>query len=363
MDISDCITTEYVTHNAQSPLTKVHASFEKDNPKTVLITDDDEYVGVVTQKDLVQSHIKDATKARSLMHQAPRFSPTDDIRNVARRLVESDTSVAPVFEQTELTGVVTRDEILENVLDSLDVLSVGNIFTENPVTINQDESVGKAIYQLREHKISRLPVVNDDRLVGVITTFDVIGLVVRDMHKPTQGDRSGDLERILDIPVESSMTSPAFTVSPSTSLKTAVREMLDQDYGGVIVTHANTVMGVLTKTDALRALSVTEKDSLDVQITNIEHLNRTTHEEIQEKIEDVTRKYRDLDVQHAHVRLHSHKEERKGRDLIRCGVRLRTNQGQVAGTAEKYGAGLAFNTACDTLERNVIELKNKNTTR
>jgi len=64
-----------------------------------------------------------------------------------------------------------------------------------------------------------------------------------------------------------------------------------------------------------------------------------------------------MQVQHAHVRFHEHKEKLRGTPLVQCQIRLRTNRGQVAGTGEGYGAETAFHVAVDKLERNVLELK------
>jgi len=62
-------------------------------------------------------------------------------------------------------------------------------------------------------------------------------------------------------------------------------------------------------------------------------------------------------VRHAHVRFHAHKEKLRGTPLIQCQIRMRTSEGQVAGTGEGYGADNAFYMALDTLERNVLEKK------
>ena len=64
-----------------------------------------------------------------------------------------------------------------------------------------------------------------------------------------------------------------------------------------------------------------------------------------------------MQVQHAHVRFHEHKESLRGTPLVNCQIRLRTNKGQVAGSGEGYGAENAFRVAIDKLERNVLELK------
>jgi ribosome-associated translation inhibitor RaiA len=96
---------------------------------------------------------------------------------------------------------------------------------------------------------------------------------------------------------------------------------------------------------------------MDVQITNINLLETLSRESIRTGIEEVVDKYQEMQVQHAHVRFHEHKEKLRGTPLIQCQIRLRTTEGQIAGSGEGYGAEQAFNVAMDKLERNVLERK------
>ncbi|WP_135363780.1 CBS domain-containing protein [Halosimplex halophilum] len=361
MDIADIATSEYVAVDVDERLGKVRSKFERENPKGLIVTDDGEYAGIITQKQLVQSHIEDNTKASAMLQPAPKVERTDDVREVARVLVEGGTKVAPVFEADRLWGIVTEDAILEAVLENLDALTVSDIYTEKVVTVDEDTNVGQAINLLREHGISRLPVLDEDgHLSGMVTRHDIVDIVVRDMDKATRGERAGDIERVLDLPVYDEMSSPVATTTLDESVRDAVERMLDNDYAGLVVTPEGddrVVEGILTKTDVLRALTFTEEEHMDVQITNIKLLDTISREDIRQRIERVADKYQDMQVQHAHVRFHEHKEKLRGTPLIRSQIRLRTNKGQAAGSGEGYGADSAFGVALDKLERNVLELK------
>jgi CBS domain-containing protein/ribosome-associated translation inhibitor RaiA len=325
------------------------------------VTNDGEYEGVITERQLLQSHVEDNAKAASLTNPAPKVDRYEDVRETARMLVEGNTKVAPVFEGESLWGIITEDEILTAALENLDVLDVADIYSENPITVSKGDSVGVVINRLREHGISRLPVVDESgHLTGVVTIHDVVDVVIRDMDKATTGDRSGEIDRILDIPVADVLTSPVETVGLDDSVKHAVEEMLDNDFSGLIVTDDEddrNVIGVVTKTDVLRALTFTEENRMDVQITNIDLLDAITRTEIREDIQSIADKYSDMQVHHAHVRLHQHKEKLRGTPLIQVQIRLRTNKGQAAGSGEGYGADNAFYVALDKLERNVLEMK------
>ena len=361
MDIADIATPEYVEIDADKRLSKVRSIFERGNPKGIVVTEDGEYAGIINQKQLLQSHIQDDAKVRGMIRSAPRVNRRDDVREVARVLVESGAKLAPVFEGDNLWGVVTEDAILEAVLENLDALDVSEIYTDDIVTVTTDTSIGTVINRLREHGVSRLPVLDDNgQLTGMVTTHDIADFAVRNMERQQKGDRSGDIDRILDIRVYDIMNSPVETTTPTESVRDAVTRMLDNDYAGLVVTPEDddgTVVGIITKTDVMRALTFTEEEHLDVQITNITLLDAITRDEIRQRIEGVSEKYQKMHVQHAHVRFHKHKERLRGTPLIQCQIRLRTNRGQVAGSGEGYGADAAFGVAIDKLERRVLELK------
>ena len=361
MNIADIATRDYVAVDADEQLSKLRSRFERKRPKGFVVTEDGEYAGVINERQLVQSHVQDSAKVRGLVKPAPKVSQNDDVREVARVLVEGGTRTVPVLEDGELWGVVTTDDILEGVLSNLDALDISDIYTQQVITVTEETRVGRAINLLREHDISRLPVLDGgDGLVGMVTTHDIAEFAVRDVERQQKGDRSGDRDRVLDIPVYDIMNSPVETTDLEASVQTAVEHMLDNDYAGLVVTSESddqTLAGIVTKTDVLRALTFTEEEHMDVQVTNVSLLESLTREQIRQRIEAVAEKYQKMQVHHAHVRLAEHKERIRGTPLIHCSIRLRTNRGQVAASGEGYGARNAFGVALDKLERRVLELK------
>ncbi|WP_181693363.1 CBS domain-containing protein [Natronomonas sp. LN261] len=362
MNITDIATEEFSQVAADERLGKVRSVFERENPKGIIVIDDGEYAGIITERQLLQSHIEDDAKVSVLArNNVPRIDREEDVRDVARMLVEGGTKVAPVFENGGLWGIVSEDAILEAVLENLDVLTVEQIYTDHVVTLREDDHLGKAINYLRENDVSRLPVLNENgQLSGMVTTHDIADFAVRTMESQQTGDRSGDTDRMLDLPVYDIMNDPVETITAEATVETAVERMFETDYAGLVVTPEDddtTVAGILTKTDVLRALTFTEERNMDVQITNIDLLDTVSRTDVQEAITQVVDKYQDMQVHHAHVRLSEHKERLRGTPLIHAQIRLRTNRGQLAGTGEGYGSDTAFRVALDKLERNVLELK------
>ncbi|WP_148680509.1 CBS domain-containing protein [Halovivax ruber] len=366
MNIADIATRDHLEIDVGTRMGKVRAEFENGNPKGIIVTDDGEYEGVISERQVLQSHVEDDAKVAALLKPsrsapAPTVDRDEDVRETARILIEGNAKIAPVFENGDLWGVITDDAVLEAVLENLSAITVADVYTAEPITVTEDDGVGKVINQLRENGISRLPVRNENGyLTGMVTTHDIADFVIRENERMTQGDRVGDNERMLDVPVYDIMNSPVETIESAATVQTAVETMLEFDYAGLVVTPADDerqIDGVITKTDVLRALTYTEEEQMDVQITNISQLGSMSRADVVESIESVVDKYAKMQVQHAHVRFHEHKEKLRGQPLIRCQIRLRTNKGQLAGSGEGYGADSAFRVALDKLERNVLELK------
>lgn len=84
-------------------------------------------------------------------------------------------SGVPIVKNGELLGIVTRTDLLKNPEEE----QIAMIMTRNPVTISPDKSIADAARLILEHRIRRLPVVDDHSLVGLITIADIVGAIAR----------------------------------------------------------------------------------------------------------------------------------------------------------------------------------------
>lgn len=106
-------------------------------------------------------------------------------------MTENDVRRVPVVDRHNgLVGILTMSDVLRTMplffqgADlSTDLLlsdqSVGQIMTPEPVTIAPNNTVQDAAELMLEYQVSGLPVIEDGRLVGIITESDIFRLVVR----------------------------------------------------------------------------------------------------------------------------------------------------------------------------------------
>ncbi len=79
----------------------------------------------------------------------------------------------PVVDAGRLVGILTERDIRQH-WGYLDATRVDAAMTPNPVTITPEESVQTAARLMISHKIGGLPVMAESRVVGMLTTTDVI---------------------------------------------------------------------------------------------------------------------------------------------------------------------------------------------
>ena len=124
--------------------------------------------GSVTAKDIMQSPVMAATAAASL-------------RDVATQLVTNEFSGMPVADlDGRVVGVVTESDIVRTLIAGkrLENLTAGEVMTGPPITVDVETPIEDVMNKLEENRIIRVPVTNQDKLVGVISRRDIIRVVL-----------------------------------------------------------------------------------------------------------------------------------------------------------------------------------------
>ena len=95
----------------------------------------------------------------------------------ARRMRDLDVGVLPVCgSDGRLSGIVTdRDIVIRCVAEGNDpgTTTAGSLCDGAPVTIGADDPVEEVLSTMGEYQVRRLPVIEEDRLVGIISEADI----------------------------------------------------------------------------------------------------------------------------------------------------------------------------------------------
>jgi CBS domain-containing protein len=92
------------------------------------------------------------------------ITPDTAAREAARMMKSEDTGVVPIVEGDRLVGVITDRDLALRVLgeDRSSDTSVGELASKDLVTIDPQQSLEEAARLMAEHQVRRLPVVEED---------------------------------------------------------------------------------------------------------------------------------------------------------------------------------------------------------
>ena len=113
---------------------------------------------------------------RDVMTPNPRtVTPQDSIQNAARIMRDEDTGVVPVVDNGKPVGLITDRDIVVRAVAEGGQLNrpVRDIVTNEFVAATPDMSVLEATKLMSAHQVRRLPVVENNRLVGIVSIGDI----------------------------------------------------------------------------------------------------------------------------------------------------------------------------------------------
>ncbi len=139
-------------------------------------------------------------KAEDVMNRNVIYATLPNTRDKVLELFKKyEISAVPVLKNSKLVGIVTRKDILRKVEE--DQLAL--LMTPNPVTVQVGDSLKKVVEILTNTQFRRLPVLDGEKLVGIITLRDIISQIA---------------EMEIDRPVKDFITKSAVCVWEDTPL-------------------------------------------------------------------------------------------------------------------------------------------------
>ena len=100
------------------------------------------------------------------------ISPKSTIKEAAKIMASKNVSSLVVVEGNKPVAVVSQDDIIEGLVNKK--VKVKDFMTDNFMTVAPSEKFSKISRHLRQDKIKRFPVVENENLVGLITETDIL---------------------------------------------------------------------------------------------------------------------------------------------------------------------------------------------
>ncbi len=128
---------------------------------------------------------------KEIMTKAPACcTPDTKVSEIARLMQTHDCGAIPVCDGAKIVGIITDRDIVCRAFgrdEHPGAIAVSEIMTKTVATVNDNESIQRAVSVMAEYRVRRVPVVSDGLLVGMLSQADLaehlplaeIGAVVR----------------------------------------------------------------------------------------------------------------------------------------------------------------------------------------
>jgi len=185
------------------------------------------------------------------------ISPYETVFSAAKRMCENDISCIIVSDNARVTGILTETDFLKGIAfdkGDFDKMPINRIMSRPVESISPGLSVLEAGKIAEAKHIKKLPVLDGDQLVGIITQTDLIRVL-------TSYGMWADVVEI--------MNTDVVTIQSQATVAEATKTMASRKISCIVPVEGDEVVGVFTEKDLLKKVVATQKDPSQTKIEEV----------------------------------------------------------------------------------------------
>ena len=248
LEVGDIMTEDVATVCPGSSVVSAAKTMSDKNISCIIVSDNGDLSGIITETDLLKRAVAEGNDFRKMTVERIMSSPVRSLpRNLSvletGRIMEAENiRRLVVLEQDRLVGIVTQTDIVR-VLSSYSMWKdISKLMTSDVATIASSATVKEAAEIMASRDISCLVAMDNNDVVGIFTERDLLKRVIALKRNPAQ--------TIL----KNVMSSPVMSVPSNYSIPSASKMMEKMRIRRLLVMDDSTLLGVVTQTDILKAI-------------------------------------------------------------------------------------------------------------
>ncbi|MDE1842451.1 MAG: CBS domain-containing protein [Thaumarchaeota archaeon] len=246
----------------------------------LVVTENEKPIGIITEKDLVRSiyrmdnkSIENIQVSDAMTKKLVTVTEDSTIHDCARLMLNHKISSIIVLKKgSSLFGIITKTDMASVFLtQAAESISISKVMTKPVITVKTADSLLYVESVLMKNKISRVVVSRNRKPVGIITHRDFIPakipLWLRQSGDPTEIEnyqmaekpyefKSNQLSYLGTFIAADIMTPNPITVDVKEDVSEASLLMIRNGISGLPVVQKSLLVGIITKTDIVKAISL-----------------------------------------------------------------------------------------------------------
>jgi CBS domain-containing protein len=329
MNQRDIVKTDNIIRvQARDTLSSALARLTSSHDAAFVFTADDKYIGIINPYyTLIQTSYPGATKVEHCVFHPPRVNIEDDLARIAQLMTESKIHYLPIFDGgKDFIGITTAHRLLKEIRNmsvaKAKIIDVASAKNGGVVSVYEDDSIDHALRLFKEHKISKLIVMDRGlKLRGILSYYDLIPNMVAPGDRESKTDR----KHFIALKVKNFAKKTILTLLPNDTIAEAIDQILKHSMGSVVIVDREShPVGIITTRDILNLL-LPEKLRKPVEFTkknlSLEHEKNMT--DFVQYISKHIQKHKDIRSAKVIV------EQEKNGVLFRVAVHILPEKGEV----------------------------------
>ncbi|MBW6462398.1 MAG: CBS domain-containing protein [DPANN group archaeon] len=378
----DIMSRTIVTIDESSTVNDAITQLRNNNIKNLIVLSKKKYKGIFSYRQLFSIYGKDIQKIsiKPYIQRPPIIPPDTTLPQIADKMHKLNLKIIPIGDDDALRGVITQSDIVKEAINSkiFKEIRAQDIMSPKPITMQDDETLAKALQIMREHNISHIPILNKDGIIkGLVESKDIIGhiLTLKESYGglmeispsgkgSTVDSHSYISQKISDktINISSFMKTEMVIGHPDDKISDIYTSKGERPIPTVLIKENDRLIGIITPKDIVRHTSdLVEKKTMLIWISGARNIVldnfylREMYRMIEETASKLSKKT-DINAFSVHVKTYNI-EGKRIKYSLRC--RLSTAKHIFVASHDSWDMRDAFGQLMDKIERLVIQSQEK----
>ena len=251
------MTTDIICVDKDIDLKHVLDLMKKHSITKIPVVENKKLVGIVTDNIIAYKlgSIRKKGVPASRLHASSvteknieRISPDTELKTILKKVGEPGPTMLCVEENDKLVGVITKADLL-HLVDSKK--QIKEIMKKKILSVSPDDRVIHARRIMIDENIARLPVVDNGKLIGIISDNEIVFALAGIKRSIPLGRQKHRLDELL---VADVMKTPAIWSQASLTAAEAANIMLKNNIGAIPLIEKGKLIGIISRTDLLNTI-------------------------------------------------------------------------------------------------------------
>jgi len=157
-----------------------------------------------------------------------------------------------VDDENRLRAIITERDVINMFADRISGVTIAQLMSKKVVTASPKTTIFEAANTITRQGFRRLPIISNDKVVGIITAMDVMRFF--GSRKVFKYLKSGTIIQVLNRPALEIATKEVLTIGPDADLSQAAKIMQEKNIGALPVVKNKKLVGIITERDFFKII-------------------------------------------------------------------------------------------------------------